>query len=124
MMPLTIAALLAAATLQVGAGEPPDTATLPPWLRERIAAFEAAPVTNPPRSVVRYVYRDATVYLIPARCCDIPSQLLDADGERLCAPDGGITGRGDGRCADFHREARGRTPVWRDARERTPPPKR
>ncbi len=123
-MPLTIATLIAAVALQADAGDPTDVATLPPWLRERIAVFEAAAVTNPPRSVIRYVYRGAVVYFIPARCCDIPSQLLDAGGERVCAPDGGISGRGDGRCPDFHREARERTPVWRDARERTPPRKR
>jgi hypothetical protein len=37
-----------------------------------------------------------TVYYVVMECCDQFSDLLDADGELIGHPDGGITGRGDG----------------------------
>ena len=35
----------------------------------------------------------------------------------ICHPDGGITGRGDGRCPDFFVERRNERVVWRDQRK-------
>jgi hypothetical protein len=95
-----------------------DMATKPAWLVQLIARFEADAVANPPVRVVRYRYRDVDVYYVSARCCDIPSRLYDANGAVLCAPDGGKTGRGDGRCADFQRAASEPELVWKDPRER------
>src|SRR5687767_5310887 len=73
----------------------------PAFVQRIIADFEAEPVANPPASVWEYGYRGGTVYFVPARCCDIPSQVYAADGTPVCQPDGGLTGRGDGRCPDF-----------------------
>ena len=43
--------------------------------------------------VARYEYRGGTVYDLPPRCCDIPSELHDAAGDLLCRPDGGFRRR-------------------------------
>lgn len=119
------AGALAAIVLLAGAALPlaacaekpaaPERA-LPAWLEARIEKFQREPVANPPRTVWRYRYRDATVFYFPPHCCDIPGELADAEGTRLCAPDGGITGRGDGKCADFFATRTEPQRVWADPR--------
>lgn len=95
-----------------------DTSQHPVWVGEMIERYQAAAVTNPPRSITRYRYRDGSVYYVPAKCCDQFSQLFDDQGQAICAPDGGYTGRGDGRCADFRSERRDPELIWRDSRKR------
>lgn len=88
----------------------------PPWLRELIAQFEREPVTNPPGAIYRYDYQGQTVYYVPPRCCDIPGSLYDAGGTFICAPDGGFTGGGDGRCRDFFGLRENGQLIWQDRR--------
>lgn len=88
------------------------------WVTALIAKFETAPVANPPHRIVRFRYRDQAVYYVPPSCCDQPSVLYDAKGEVMCAPDGGMTGRGDGRCADFYQQRSDESLVWSDSRTR------
>ena len=88
----------------------------PDWLRRLILRLEQAPVANPPRHVARYVYRNALVYYLPPSAGDQMSTLYDRDGAVLCAPDGGLTGRGDGKCPDFFTARRNEQIVWRDPR--------
>lgn len=90
----------------------------PEWVKELIRQFEAAPVGNPPQSIWKYTYRGATVYYVPPQCCDQYSTLYDANGKVICAPDGGFTGGGDGRCPDFFQERNDGTLLWRDPRTR------
>jgi hypothetical protein len=91
---------------------------LPTWVRTLIAKLESEPSANPPARIVRYVYRGDTVYYLPPRCCDIPSTVFNNAGAVLCSADGGMTGRGDGRCSDFFESRREATIVWRDSRRR------
>ena len=91
-------------------GRPLATESVPDWLAQLIVEFEHAP--NPPSVVARYEYRDQLVYYVAPRCCDIYSTLYDAAGTILCAPDGGFTGRGDGRCPDFFAERRNEMILW------------
>ncbi len=91
---------------------------LPDWLAVLIRGFQSAPVGNPPRSIYRYNYNGQTVYYVPAQCCDQLSTLYDAAGQVLCAPDGGISGRGDGRCSDFFEQRTHEVLIWRDTRTR------
>jgi hypothetical protein len=72
---------------------------------------------NPPAKVFRYVYRQKNVYYFPSRCCDIPSTLIDENCNTLCAPDGGITGGGDGKCTDFFTNRSGEKLIWKDSRK-------
>ncbi len=88
----------------------------PSWLQALIAQITSEPVTNPPSAIFSYRYRDETVYFRPSRCCDVASVLYDRDGNVLCAPDGGITGNGDGRCPDFFAARSSERLVWRDPR--------
>ena len=89
-----------------------------PWLDQLIARFQAEAVANPPRRILRYRYRGQTVYYVPPSCCDQPGILYDETGTQVCAPDGGISGRGDGRCPDFHEQRSAESLIWSDSRSR------
>lgn len=88
----------------------------PRWIKELVARFESAPVGNPPQSIFRYEYKGQFVYYVPAQCCDQMSILYDSNGKDICAPDGGLSGRGDGQCPDFLKERKDERLVWRDSR--------
>ena len=92
----------------------------PRWLTGLIRKMEKEPVADPPASVIQYQYKGRTVYYVPPRCCDIFSDLYDADGNIIGHPDGGITGQGDGRVPDFFQERSDGGQVWEDAREQDP----
>jgi hypothetical protein len=99
-----------------GSRNPAAPASQPAWLSDLIVQLESQPVANPPAYISRSVYRNQTVYYLPARCCDISSNLYDVDGKILCHPDGGFAGQGDGRCSSFLSEKSDEQVVWRDPR--------
>ncbi|WP_299818345.1 hypothetical protein [uncultured Pontibacter sp.] len=88
-----------------------------PWLSQLIDEIEQAKPSNPPAKIYRYTYKEQEVYYLTGRCCDIPGKLYDMEGNILCEPDGGITGRGDGRCTDFFEKRSNETLIWEDKRE-------
>jgi hypothetical protein len=69
--------------------------------------------SNPPLEIWRYVYNNQLVYLTKSDCCDQYDQLYDSNCTLLCAPSGGITGKGDGKCYDFNEKATHRLLVWK-----------
>jgi hypothetical protein len=89
---------------------------IPNWLSKLIQQIEAEPVSASPGFVARYEYKGQIVYYLPQRCCDVPSILWDATGNVLCNPDGGFSGRGDGRCTDFFRERKDERIIWQEPR--------
>lgn len=58
------------------------------------------------------------MYYVPPQCCDQFSTLYDANGNVICAPDGGFFGTGDGRCPDFFTDRTNEKLVWNDGRTR------
>ena len=93
-----------------------DTAARPAWLKARIAGVLAERKRNPLTHIYRYQYRGQTVYYISAPCCDQYSELFDTKGKLICNPDGGMTGKGDGKCADFEKNKTNEKLVWQDPR--------
>ncbi len=89
----------------------------PAWVSRLIEQYKGEPVGNPPQSIWRYEYRGQVVYFVPAQCCDMYSTLYDADGNVLCAPDGGIDGSGDGKCEDFLSGRSQEQLIWQDPRQ-------
>jgi hypothetical protein len=89
------------------AAEPPA----PAWLAAKIKGFEDS--ANAPELVATYRYQSRLVYYVSPRCCDQYSVLYDSTGTELCAPDGGITGRGDGRCPEFIAQRTNEKILWR-----------
>lgn len=106
-----------AATDTPAAPDTPDASDPPPMcVQTLITAMMTRPVGNPPMSVYRCTYQNATVYYLPPQCCDQFSALMSSDCAVICAPDGGFAGNGDGRCTDFSRASC--TLVWQDGRTR------
>lgn len=88
----------------------------PAWLGTVIAELEREPVANPPALIASYEYKGQTVYYLPPRCCDVPSTVYGPTGTVICSADGGLTGKGDGRCPDFFAERKNERMIWRDKR--------
>jgi hypothetical protein len=105
------------ATLVAGCAPGSDQDS-PAFVARLIDQMKAAPVTNPPASIWKYRYLGRTVYYVPPFCCDVPSELYDADGNLICSPDGGLTGAGDGKCPDFFDKRTDELRLWRDSRAR------
>jgi hypothetical protein len=79
--------------------------------------LQAQPVRNPPAYVARYDYAGQAVYYVPPYCCDFFGDLYNSAGQVICHPDGGLTGKGDGRCPDFESGRQNKTILWRDSRK-------
>lgn len=94
---------------------PPVTVkqTLPAAITKRIEAYKKMDKTEQPRSVVEYEYKGQKVYYINMPCCDFFNELYDSTGKLLGHPDGGITGRGDGKLPDFAKEKAKERIVWK-----------
>jgi hypothetical protein len=91
-------------------------------LRRLISRLQAEPAQTPARSILRFDWQGRTLYYVPAPCCDQYNEIYDAQGQRLCAPDGGFTGRGDQRCPEIVVDRERLQPVWTDPR-RLPAPR-
>ncbi|MFD1185458.1 DUF6970 domain-containing protein [Pontibacter rugosus] len=113
-----IACSSGASASATSASSPASTeADNPAWLNELIQELKAAEPTNPPAKIYSYTYDYQTVYYLTGHCCDFPSKLYDARGNLYCEPDGGITGKGDGRCSDFLERRENEKLIWEDKRE-------
>lgn len=65
-----------------------------------------------PEAVDRWSWDGEVVYRADFGCCDMYTEVYDLDCNYLCAPDGGLTGTGDGTCPDFFDEATHLDTVW------------
>ncbi len=89
---------------------------IPLCVMSKIALIKVQPKWNPPAEVAEYLYNDKRVFLFTSDCCDQYIQLYDENCNYICAPSGGFTGHGDGKCADFYSTATFIKLVWRDNR--------
>ena len=89
---------------------------VPAFVTGLIEQFGQQEIANPPVTIWRYLYHGQSVYLVVPGCCDQFEDLYDADGNRICAPAGGLTGQGDGQCPDFFDVSTDETLIWRDPR--------
>jgi hypothetical protein len=92
------------------------TIRVPSCVQEKIEAIRQQPKYNPAATVYRYLYADKYVYLFSSDCCDQYNYLYDKDCNTICAPSGGIAGKGDGRCTNFDQMASEKTLIWKDER--------
>lgn len=93
------------------------TSEYPAWIKNIIAEVESYPASNPRISLTQYQYRNQIVYYLPVtHCCDFTSSLYNESGEFICAPDGGFTGGGDGKCSDFFTARQNAKVIWTDTR--------
>ncbi|WP_026879775.1 DUF6970 domain-containing protein [Hymenobacter norwichensis] len=85
-------------------------------IQAKIEELQRKPKQNPAARIYEYQYDGRTVYTISADCCDQFNTLYDECLNPICAPSGGITGRGDGKCPDFAAKATNERLVWLDPR--------
>jgi hypothetical protein len=85
-------------------------------VQQKISEIKAQPKWNPPAEINEYEYNGQRVFLVTADCCDQFITLIDDKCNYICAPSGGITGNGDGKCKDFLRKAKHIRRVWKDER--------
>ena len=90
---------------------------IPPCIQEKIEELSKEPVKNPPAFIARYQYKGSPVYYVPPAAGDQMSELYGEDCELICRPEGGITGRGDGKCPDFIEERKEEKIIWQDKRK-------
>ena len=90
--------------------------TLPQCVESKIRELSDLPPAEPRRQIISYDYHGNTVFYVSAPCCDQMSELFDLECRLLCRPDGGFTGKGDGRCADFNEMKSNPVLIWKDNR--------
>ncbi|MGK2861249.1 MAG: DUF6970 domain-containing protein [Chitinophagaceae bacterium] len=90
--------------------------TMPVCIQQKINSILQEPKWNPPAEVNEYIFKGKPVYLFTSNCCDQYDSLYDKDCNFICAPAGGFTGKGDGKCVDFFKNARFTKLIWKDAR--------
>lgn len=66
-----------------------------------------------PVKIDEYLYNGKRVFLFTAPCCDQYNTVYDENCNAVCAPTGGITGKGDGNCTDFTTAATHVREVWK-----------
>lgn len=95
-----------------------DTLPLIPYcVQQLINRFAAEEKQNPPRKIIRYEYEHKTVYYVTPPCCDFFSDLYDSTCVLIGHPDGGFTGKGDGKLSDFNEKKKREVLVWEDRRK-------
>ena len=89
---------------------------IPACIQQKIDQIKKEPKWNPPAEVHEYNYQGKKVFYFSSNCCDQYNIVYDENCNYLCAPSGGITGKGDGKCVDFNENAKEVRLVWKDER--------
>jgi hypothetical protein len=90
----------------------PDLAALPTCIKNKIDSFKLKEVHERPQRVLEYVYKGKKVYYVVMPCCDFFNEVYDDTCNFLGAPDGGFTGKGDGKIPDFFEAVKSEKLVW------------
>jgi hypothetical protein len=85
---------------------------LPTCIKNKIDSFKLKEAHEKPQRVVEYTYKGKKVYYIVMPCCDFFSEVYDENCKFLGSPDGGFTGKGDGKLPDFFTEVKGEKLIW------------
>ncbi|WP_236971973.1 DUF6970 domain-containing protein [Membranihabitans marinus] len=75
-----------------------DEVDIPTCIQAKIESLKTLHKQNPPAIVEEWETPSGTYYYITSDCCDQFNYLYDGFCNVVCAPDGGITGEGDGNC--------------------------
>jgi hypothetical protein len=84
---------------------------VPSCIEKKINGLEKNKEANIGASVWQWEVDGKKFFYFVAPCCDQLNELFSSSCERICAPDGGITGEGDGNCPDFDAD-KVETLVW------------
>jgi len=90
--------------------------TLPKCIKNKIDSFKLKELHERPQKVIEYSYKGKKVYYITMPCCDFYNEVYDENCNFLGAPDGGFTGKGDGKLPDFAKFASNEKVVWEQSK--------
>lgn len=85
---------------------------LPACIKQKIEVFKKTEKYEQPQSITEYEYKGRKVYYVKMPCCDFFNEVYDSSCNLLGHPDGGITGRGDGKLPDFNTEKKKAKIIW------------
>ena len=88
---------------------------IPSCIERKIDELKSEAVWNPPAQIWKWETDENTYYYITSDCCDQWNYLYDEQCNVVCAPDGGITGMGDGNCPELS-EPIVKSLIWSDDR--------
>jgi hypothetical protein len=87
-------------------------AVMPKCIQNKIDSFKLKEAHEKPQRVIEYMYKGKKVYYVVMPCCDFYNEVYDNNCNFLGAPDGGFTGKGDGKLPDFFTEVTSEKLVW------------
>lgn len=111
-----IPTLLCTFSILIGCKTSDQTQKLPACITSRIETLKTQAVQNPPAEIWQWEAKGNIYFYFNAACCDQFNYLYDANCDVVCAPSGGFTGKGDGKCPDFGPDTK-RTLIWKDERK-------
>ena len=114
-MKYVILVLISVLTVLTDCQEVDTAVEIPACMEWKIRDIRKADVQNPPAEVWKWEDAGKTYYYSTADCCDQFSSLYDTHCDVVCAPDGGLTGTGDGNCPTFSEDKK-MTLIWKDNR--------
>ena len=85
---------------------------LPKCIKHKLDYFKLKAAHERPQAVKEYVYNGKKVYYVVMPCCDFFNEVYDEHCKYLGAPDGGFTGKGDGKLPDFIKEKKKKKLIW------------
>ena len=85
---------------------------LPACVEKTLKSMSSDPSRGTPQSITSYTYKAQTVYYVLSACCDKYNIVYDSKCNILGYPDGGLSGRGDGKMMDFKTEATNEKLIW------------
>mgnify|MGYP006378020033 FL=1 len=89
-----------------------DAAKLPTCIKNKLDYFKLKEIHERPQKMIEYTYKGKKVYYVVMPCCDFFNEVYDENCNYLGAPDGGFTGKGDGKIPDFTEQAKLVKTVW------------
>lgn len=93
----------------------PDFA-VPLCIKNKLDSFKLKAIHERPQKVVEYTYKGQKVYYVLMPCCDFFNEVYDGNCNFLGSPDGGITGKGDGKLPDFFEQVIHEKLIWQAAK--------
>ena len=87
-------------------------AAVPTCIKNKIDSFKLKAAHEKPQRVVEYMYKGKKVYYVVMPCCDFFNEVYNENCKFLGSPDGGFTGKGDGKLPDFFAEAKSEKLIW------------
>ena len=85
---------------------------VPDCIKKKMDTIKTAPKHEQAQRIIEYTYKGKKVYYVQQPCCDFFNLVYDDKCNLIGAPDGGFTGRGDGKLPDFFKEAKDEKVIW------------